>query len=173
MRIRIIVLIGVVVAAVIALGILFLCFRFISGPEPLPTRAFDLPEIGMRIAVTDTLADLVYEPRSAPRLGTMLHMQATSILSSDGAPCELGVYYTLPKGAVEVAGTLWSEERLRAATVRTEDTPPQVKEFASIYLVYEPSQAACTRDPALVAREAAKRAALWEAIRGATELRLR
>lgn len=163
MRTWVLVLIGIVIAAVAVLGVMFLYFR-ISAPEPLSARSFDLAELGVRLEVSETLADLAYEVRTVERLGPTLRMQAAAVVGEDGKPCELGVFYLIAKDGAHLSGTRWTEESLEAATVSTEGVPPQAKAFADAYLVFEPSQAVCAREPSMIAAEARKRAALWEAV---------
>jgi hypothetical protein len=162
-------ILGAAVALAIA-GLVFVCVHIASGPELPQAHGFDLAELGVRLAVSDTLDDLSYDVSTAPRVGTVLHMRALSVTDPDGTPCELGVFYEIPADGVDRAGTAWTEESLRAASVPGEETPAQVAELGDRYLVFEPSAAACATEARMLATEAAKRAALWTSVGTATEL---
>lgn len=155
MRKRSIIIPGIV----IIIGAFFLISRQASGDS------FPLPELGAKLRVGSNLEDLTYEASTVQRIGSVLHMKASSVVVN-GQQCELGVVYTLSESAVESGETSWTKERMAQALKDQNGMPPLAKKLDDTYLVFEPSQAACALvgDSETLKKEGDKRKALWQSI---------
>jgi hypothetical protein len=149
-------LIVAIIVAVVIIGVVLYGTQ-VSSPLNSEPQRFNLNEFGIAILVPGSVDDLAYEPRTQNGVGTVLHMKVEN-------ECEIGVFYKIEKNRIAQSRTSWTRETLQAAMVATDDKPAQVKEFTDFYLVFEPSQAACSSDADTIAREQKKRTDVWSAV---------
>jgi hypothetical protein len=128
------------------------------------TSAKEVPltELGVRIKVPQSIASLTYRVEQVQALGPVLFMRTPELPEG----CAVGVFYRLQKSAV-VPGAQWSPETVEAATKPQGDVPPRAKVFSDFYLIFEPSQAACSADQAAVDHEAQVRQNVWSSVQTA------
>ena len=121
-------------------------------------HTFNLSEFGVAIDIPGSLSDLTYEVREpTPGPGKILYMNVNGV-------CTIGALYQIKKNAIATSGTPWTEKQLEEAQIPTGNDPARVKEFTDFYLVFEPSEVACSSDEDEAAQEAEKRLALWNAL---------
>lgn len=133
-------------------------------------ETFTLSELGMRIKVDKSLTHMTYATSTAPDLITVLHMYSPTVMINE-TPCRLGSFFTVPKTEAEQGGVFWTTERLQMLTQGQGDAPPQVKEFENKYLVFEPSQSACSSELETLRKEGAERLSVWKSVATAKEIR--
>ncbi len=128
-----------------------------GGAVSTAQASVSLTELGVRISVPQDIANVAYRVEQVQSLGPVLFMSTPDLPPG----CAVGVFYRLQKSAIAPAGSRWTAQSLAAATHSEQGVPPQAKEFGDFYLVFEPSQAACSSDQAGVDRESVVRQKVW------------
>lgn len=149
-------IIAIVVLVVLAVAAFFYNAR--TGTDT-QARTLNLNEFGVALDLPASLSDVTYTAQTQEGIGTVLFAHALN--------CTLGAFYKIDKtarGGIVETKTTWTKEKLETAQAPQGDSPAQVKEFTNFYLVFEPSQAACSSDQDRIAAESEKRTALWNAL---------
>jgi hypothetical protein len=128
-----------------------------GGAVSTARASVPLTELGLRVSVPQDIANLSYRVEQVQAIGPVLFMSTPDLPQG----CAVGVFYRLQKSALGPAGSRWTAESVAAATHERQGVPPQAKEFGDFYLIFEPSQAACSSDQAGVERESVVRQKVW------------
>ncbi len=156
---------------IVGLGLLALSLAAIAivihdraiGYTPAGTNAaLDMQSIHVRIPLPERLALVRVATGTVQGIGTVYHVRSGTLDS-----CDIGVFYRINKDSVASSRTRWTKDTLDMAARTDIDVPPQVKAFDDFYLVFEPSQAACSTDPQ-TSGELEERALLWRALPSAS-----
>jgi hypothetical protein len=143
----------VVAAAIIAL---FIAGGFYASQHQPPID-LKIHELSVKLPVNNRTYGYTYGTQNVLGYGTVAFVSSPKLAPLEDT-CQLGAFYRLKKQGFEQYRTRWSEESLQTAA---QASPPTVKEFNDSYLVFEPSQAVCSSDPA---RESELRGALLTAV---------
>ncbi len=147
-------------AVVVLLGVALLAYAVSQRDDAAGTpRTLNLTEFGIALDLPPSLDGLTYTARNETPNGpgTVLHMMTED-------QCDIGAIYKIPTNAISKSGTTWTKETLEENMGPVGNNPARVKKFTDFYLVFEPSQAACSSDSEIVQQEAAQRLALWNSL---------
>jgi hypothetical protein len=155
-------LVGLAIGVLVAVGVALWLTRGGDSSAALSTKDVPLTELGVRIKVPQSIASVTYRVEQVQALGPVLFMRTPDLPEG----CAVGVFYRLQKSAV-VPGAQWTPETVEAATKQQGDVPPRAKAFNDFYLVFEPSQAACSADQAAIDHEVQVRQDIWSSVQTA------
>jgi hypothetical protein len=146
-------------ALIVLIGVVLIVYAVMQRSSMATTpKTLNLAEFGIALTIPSSLRDVTYEAKDgSPGPATVLHMYVNGT-------CEVGAFYEIQKNAVGKSGTPWSKETLEQFQVPMGQNPARVKEFTDFYLVFEPSQEACSSDTKQAEEEAQKRYDLWNAL---------